>query len=97
MGFEDPDGTEHCIMVLVDDRLGPIAKDVALLPKPLVEMLGVRGGMDLAEANLAEAAERILAAMAMTEISAGAPSTSIALMPAALLKACLGTIATRPV
>jgi hypothetical protein len=97
VGFQYPDGSEHCALVLVDHLLGGIAKDATILWEPIAEVLpGWEGPeFELVEEGLAEAAGRIMAAVTVTERSIGAPITEDYTDAAALLKARFGPIAVK--
>ena len=95
VAFRYPDGAEHCLMVLVDHLLGGIAKDATILAATMAEVLGQWDGpeFDLVEEEIAEAAGRVMAAVAVTARTSGAPITEDYTETLALLGARLGPVA----
>jgi hypothetical protein len=95
VAFRYPDGAEHCVLVLIDHLLGGIAKDVAILSSPLAETLQQWEGpeFDLVEEGIAEAASRVMAAVAVTARTFGAPITEDYTNTVALLNARFGPVA----
>jgi hypothetical protein len=95
MAFRYPDGAEHCLMVLVDHLLGGIAKDATILEGPMGKVLGLWDGpeFDLVEEEIAEAAGRVMAAVAVTRRTIGAPTTEDYTETLALLRARLSLVA----
>jgi hypothetical protein len=95
VAFRYPDGTEHCLLVLIDHLLGGIAKDVAILSSPLAETLQQWEGpeFDLVEEGVAEAASRVMAAVGVTARTIAAPITEDYTEAVALLSARFGPVA----
>jgi hypothetical protein len=95
VAFRYPDGAEHCLLVLVDHLLGGIARDATILDAPLGEVLGMWDGpeFDLVEEGIADVAGRVMAAVATTAATIGAPITEDYTETLALLSARLGPVA----
>ena len=81
-------------MVLVDHLLGGIAKDATILDAMMADVLGQWDGpkFDLVEEGIAGAAGRVMAAVAVSARTIGAPITEDYTETVAFLSARLGPI-----